>query len=50
MKEHLFVNIMMTLQVGAIGSYAFQGKWGLAIYWLACLAINYVVTYVLVTK
>lgn len=48
MKEHLFVNIMMTLQVGAVGSYILKGQFGLAIYWLSCLAINYVVTYVLV--
>ena len=50
MKEHLFVNIMMLLQVGAVGNYTIKGQYGLAIYWLACLAINYVVTYVLVTK
>lgn len=47
MKEHLFVNIMMLLQVGAIGNYAIKGEYGLSVYWFACLLINYVVTYVL---
>lgn len=47
MKEHLFVNIMMLLQVGAIYSYCSKSQWGLAVYWAACLAINFVVTYVL---
>jgi hypothetical protein len=47
-REHLFVNIMMLLQVGAVGNYLFTGKYGLAVYWFACLLINYVVTYVLV--
>lgn len=45
MREHLFVNIMMLLQVGAVGNYAWEGKYWLAIYWVACLAINFVVTY-----
>lgn len=47
MKEHLFVNIMMLLQVGAIGNYALKGNWTLAMYWFSCLTINYVVTYLL---
>jgi hypothetical protein len=46
-KEHLFVNIMILLQVGAIGNYAFQKDWGLALYWFACMLINIVVTYVI---
>lgn len=45
MKEHLFVNIMMMLQVGAILTYIAQDRWILAIYWVACLMINLVVTY-----
>jgi len=47
LKQHLFVNIMMVLQVGAIFSYSYNKNWGLAVYWLACLAINFVVTYVI---
>lgn len=47
LKQHLFVNIMMFLQVCAIGSYFYSKNWGLAVYWLSCLAINFVVTYVL---
>lgn len=47
MKEHIFVNIIMILQLGAVGNYLFTGKIALAIYWLACLTINYVVTYAL---
>jgi len=50
MKEHLFVNIMMLLQLGAIFTYGVKCQWGLAIYWLACLMINFVVTYVLSAK
>lgn len=45
MKQHLFVNIMMLLQVGAISSYLYSKNYGLAVYWFACLLINYVVTY-----
>lgn len=45
MKEHLFVNIMMLLQVGAIGQYAFKGEFMMGAYWVGCLMINYVVTY-----
>lgn len=45
MKQHLFVNVMMFLQIGAIGSYSYQKDYGLAVYWFACLLINYVVTY-----
>lgn len=45
LKENLFVNIMMLLQVGAIGQYAFKGDWVISAYWIACLTINYVVTY-----
>ena len=44
-KEHLFVNIMMILQVGAIGQYAFKGEWAMSAYWIGCLTINAVVTY-----
>jgi hypothetical protein len=47
MKEHLFVNIMITLQTGAIANYLFQKNWGLALYWFACMLINIVVTYVI---
>lgn len=46
-KQHLFVNIMMLLQCGAIYTYLSQKNWGLAVYWLCCLGINFVVTYVL---
>lgn len=45
MKEHLFVNIIMLLQVGAVFTYFFNKNKPLAIYWAACLTINYVVTY-----
>jgi len=45
--QHLFVNIMMLLQLGAVGQYLFQKNIGMAIYWMACLAINYVVTYLI---
>jgi|VirMetMinimDraft_7_1064189.scaffolds.fasta_scaffold11805_7 hypothetical protein len=44
-REHLFVNIIMLLQVGAVGNYILTGKYALGIYWLACLTINFVVTY-----
>lgn len=47
MKEHLFVNIMMLLQVGAIINYINKSNYGLAAYWISCLTINFVVTYVL---
>jgi hypothetical protein len=47
MKQHMFVNIMMTLQLGAIISYGFNQKWALVLYWFACLLINFVVTYML---
>lgn len=47
MKEHLFVNIMMLLQVGAIVNYSMSKSWSLAIYWFACFLINFVVTYTL---
>jgi len=45
LKEHLFVNIMVLLQIGAIGSYVSQKNWVLALYWFACMLINIVVTY-----
>ena len=45
LKANLFVNIMMVLQIGAIGQYALKGNWVLVVYWVSCLAINYVVTY-----
>lgn len=48
MKEHLFVNIMMLMQVGAIITYFINKNYGLSVYWFACLLINFVVTYVLV--
>tara|TARA_R100000951_G_scaffold115132_2_gene122217 strand:+ start:3245 stop:3397 length:153 start_codon:yes stop_codon:yes gene_type:complete len=48
LKQHLFVNIMMLMQVGAIFSYTSDKSYGLATYWFACLLINFVVTYVLV--
>ena len=43
--KHLFVNVMMALQIGAIVQYGFQNNWALVAYWAACLTINYVVTY-----
>lgn len=46
-KEHLFVNIMILLQIGAIGSYMSQKNWGLTLYWFACMLINIVVTYII---
>ena len=45
LKENLFVNVMMLLQVGAIAQYGFKGNWILALYWVSCLSINWVVTY-----
>lgn len=47
MKEHMFVNAMIVLQIGAICSYAYQKNWGLSLYWFACMLINIVVTYVI---
>lgn len=47
LKQHLFVNIIMILQLGAIGNYLINQKLALATYWLACLTINFVVTYCL---
>jgi hypothetical protein len=44
-REHLFVNIIMLLQIGAVGNYLVTGKYALSVYWLACLTINFVVTY-----
>lgn len=44
-QTHLFVNVMMILQVGAIVTYGWQNNWTLAGYWAACLTINYIVTY-----
>lgn len=46
LKEHLFVNILMLLQLGAIFSYLITKNWALATYWTACLTINFLVTYV----
>ena len=46
-KQHLFVNIIMLLQIGAIGSYLSQKNIGLGLYWFGCLLINFVVTYVI---
>ena len=46
-KQHLFVNIMMLLQVGAIYNYTKQGNVGLTLYWIGCLLLNFVVTYML---
>lgn len=48
MKEHLFVNLMMILQIGAVANYAIKADYGLSVYWAACLAINFVVTYILI--
>ncbi len=45
--QHLFVNIMMILQVGAIITYSYQKNISLVLYWIACLTINFVVTYML---
>jgi len=44
-KDNLFVNIMILLQIGAVISYGKQGKWNLVLYWVGCLIINLVVTY-----
>ena len=46
-KQHMFVNIMMLMQVGAIFTYSSQKNWGLAVYWFGCLIINFVVTYII---
>jgi hypothetical protein len=46
MREHFFVNVIILLQIGAIFNYTFLNKnIPLAIYWVACCTINYVVTY-----
>ena len=42
---YIFVNIIMLLQLGAVGNYLMTGKYALSVYWLACLTINFVVTY-----
>lgn len=47
LKEHLFVNIMILLQIGAIFTYISSKNWPLVIYWIACMSINIVVTYCL---
>jgi len=44
-KEHLFVNIMMLLQVAAICNYMWRGSWWLVLYWVSCTCINFTVTY-----
>lgn len=46
-KSHLFVNIIMSLQVLAVISYTSQHKYAHATYWLACCTINFLVTYLL---
>jgi hypothetical protein len=45
--QHMFVNVMMVLQIGAIIQYGLTGNYPLMAYWTACLTINYVVTYAL---
>jgi hypothetical protein len=44
-KEHLFVNIIIFLQLGAVVNYAFNRKWFLMTYWLVGVLTNLVITY-----
>jgi hypothetical protein len=46
-NQHIFVNIMMILQIGAIFTYSFNKNWLMSLYWLSCLIINFAVTYII---
>jgi membrane associated rhomboid family serine protease len=44
-KQHLFVNLIIMLQAGAVVEYAINRKWFLTFYWLLGLLTNLVITY-----
>jgi hypothetical protein len=44
-KQHLFVNLIIMLQTGAVIEYSLNKKWLLASYWLVGVLTNLVITY-----
>jgi hypothetical protein len=44
-RQHLFVNLIIILQAGAVLDYSINRKWILAAYWFVGLLTNLVVTY-----
>lgn len=46
-KQHLFANLIILLQIGAVLTYIFSKKWPLAFYWLTGVVANVIVTYFL---
>lgn len=45
LKQHLFANIIILLQIGACVTYFVQKKWPLCLYWLSGILTNIIVTY-----
>jgi hypothetical protein len=45
LRQHLFVNLIIILQAGAVIDYSINRRWILAAYWLVGLITNLVVTY-----
>lgn len=45
LKQHLFVNLIILLQAGAVIDYAINKRWFLTMYWLSGLLANLVITY-----
>jgi hypothetical protein len=45
LRQHLFVNLIIILQTGAVIDYSFSRKWLLAGYWLLGLLTNVAITY-----
>ena len=46
-KQHLFANLIILLQIGAVINYLLYKKWPLAFYWLTGVVANITVTYFL---
>lgn len=44
-KQHLFVNLIIILQTGAVIEYTLSKRWLLATYWFIGLLTNLVITY-----
>ncbi len=44
-KQHLFVNLIIILQAGAVVEYAIGRKWLLTAYWFLGLLTNLIITY-----
>lgn len=44
-KQHLFVNLIIILQAGAVIEYTINKKWLLSAYWLLGLLTNIAITY-----